>query len=810
MTFTFTATVAWDPIGKQAVKNVSFQVYATTDTGYTTPLAITDPNNVAIPGNILNSGTQGVFPQFNQATNSAVVITDPARTYVWTINCVPTDAAVANFISTVGSATAAQLSATYVPRWKATTAYLAGDAVLNPSGDMVTAIANFTSGASYNAANWNASPNYASQFTATPSTTTADINAWIAGGSALGVKRLVGSHTLTTPLIVPSNTYLDLSGASLTSTFVGNMWQNAAVATPIRTVANASITVGQTNLTAAGAAFTNADVGRTISLPGGGPASGALYTTIASVTNSTTAVLNAPAFATVASATLTIHARDTNITIVGGTWQRNAGGPTGGTVNGWANAAHSIMVRRVDKLTIRNLSIGSTGGKYFISLGDVTDFHISDITASSVASDTVHMTGPCSDGVVERVRVRSGGDDVVAFTTTDYVSYDDVHGDFKGVTVRDITANNATRVVLAAGSGSGADDGYTLKGVVIENIDQVGSGQGVTVAGPFSTALLPTITLRNIPARVLLEYKTLGTVIAENTGTVTLATEAGQSGMNLQRLVVRDPRPQAEIVTMNNSAVTVGDIEVNGTIFTGTVSAVTLLAGTVRTVTLKALNTNGTNHVITLGGAAVTTLNLDVLTGTVATGSNVINLTGGSLGTLNVTNPGFTAADTNSGILVKVTGNTPIGNINVNGGTLTGIARILDTPSGATGTVNLNMANLTLNGCNRILQAGDGTVNVSYANVAYNSGVNQPFRVFGAGNLNVRGSGWGGYTASTIPAPGTGVIHVTARDLPVDLSVLAKTNGDAANNTNAALACGAGPAICNGTNWKNVYSGTVY
>lgn len=55
------------------------------------------------------------------------------------------------------------LSATYVPKWKATTAYLAGDKVLNPSGDVVTAIANFTSGASYNPANWNLSPTYSRQ-----------------------------------------------------------------------------------------------------------------------------------------------------------------------------------------------------------------------------------------------------------------------------------------------------------------------------------------------------------------------------------------------------------------------------------------------------------------------------------------------------------------------------------------------------------------------------------------------------------------------------------------------------------------------
>jgi hypothetical protein len=53
------------------------------------------------------------------------------------------------------------LNATFVPKWKPTTAYLAGDAVLSPTGDTVTAKANFTSGASYSAANWDLSANLA-------------------------------------------------------------------------------------------------------------------------------------------------------------------------------------------------------------------------------------------------------------------------------------------------------------------------------------------------------------------------------------------------------------------------------------------------------------------------------------------------------------------------------------------------------------------------------------------------------------------------------------------------------------------------
>jgi len=54
----------------------------------------------------------------------------------------------------------AALNATYVPNWKATTAYLAGDKVLSPGGDVVSAKVNFTSGASYSSANWDLSASY--------------------------------------------------------------------------------------------------------------------------------------------------------------------------------------------------------------------------------------------------------------------------------------------------------------------------------------------------------------------------------------------------------------------------------------------------------------------------------------------------------------------------------------------------------------------------------------------------------------------------------------------------------------------------
>lgn len=66
----------------------------------------------------------------------------------------PAKAIVERELNDTASPSSAALSATYVPRWKANTAYALGDKVVSPAGDTVSAKAAFTSGASYSAANW--------------------------------------------------------------------------------------------------------------------------------------------------------------------------------------------------------------------------------------------------------------------------------------------------------------------------------------------------------------------------------------------------------------------------------------------------------------------------------------------------------------------------------------------------------------------------------------------------------------------------------------------------------------------------------
>jgi hypothetical protein len=53
--------------------------------------------------------------------------------------------------------------ARYPSQWKPSTDYAAGQAVINPSGDLVTSLAAHTSGTTFNSANWNLSHTFASQ-----------------------------------------------------------------------------------------------------------------------------------------------------------------------------------------------------------------------------------------------------------------------------------------------------------------------------------------------------------------------------------------------------------------------------------------------------------------------------------------------------------------------------------------------------------------------------------------------------------------------------------------------------------------------
>lgn len=65
-----------------------------------------------------------------------------------------TDTTLAGLVTSPASATRAALAGAYVARWKASTAYVAGDIAVNPAGNTVQAIAGFTSTSTYDPSKW--------------------------------------------------------------------------------------------------------------------------------------------------------------------------------------------------------------------------------------------------------------------------------------------------------------------------------------------------------------------------------------------------------------------------------------------------------------------------------------------------------------------------------------------------------------------------------------------------------------------------------------------------------------------------------
>jgi hypothetical protein len=304
-------------------------------------------------------------------------------------------------------------------------------------------------------------------FQASTSTTTSELNKWLAVPSLTSTtKRLTGNVTLTAPLVIPSGMTLDATGATVTGPPKDNILKNAATVPAVTAAVN--VVAGSTTITAVSAVFTASMVGRRVQVLGAGPhtsnghAPGSMYGTIQSAASAHQVVLDTPASLTVSNAKAYVFpVADTNVTIRGGTWinhNKNALSQT--------TASHGFYLRRVNTLTITGVTVKSTGvqqlgGQYAIAIGDCTNVHASSLTFTNTASDGIHVQGPASNITITNVVGNESGDDLVAFTGVDGQSYagsllGDVEGDITSVTVQNIRAAKC-RSLLKVTSGTGAN-----------------------------------------------------------------------------------------------------------------------------------------------------------------------------------------------------------------------------------------------------------------------------------------------------------------------------------------------------------------
>jgi hypothetical protein len=275
---------------------------------------------------------------------------------------------------------------------------------------------------------------------------TTALNAILAGASGKVVRGRHGeNYQISAPIIVPSGVTLDMTGCTVTlkASSNCNMLRNAAFAS-LRS-ATLTTTVDSTTVTAV-SGFTSADIGRSVVIPGAGPGGLVFTAVITAVASGTSFTISKAAKTAVSAVASTVHVRDKNIAIIGGTWDRGAN-------NGTDNDRMSLMFRRIDGLRISGITYLSTAGKYGLNIADCNDFWVVN-PRFVCSSDGVHLIGPCTGGHISGVR-GTLGDDAVSLTAVDYTTYNDVVGDIVGIEISDVVASTPTTSLIKFTSADG-------------------------------------------------------------------------------------------------------------------------------------------------------------------------------------------------------------------------------------------------------------------------------------------------------------------------------------------------------------------
>lgn len=658
------------------------------------------------------------------------------------------------------------------------------------------------------------------EFTADGDTTAADITAWLAEPYD-GWKRLVGSATLDEPFVIPSNTRLDATGATITLAPSSHcrLVQNAAC-TPLRSTAgNAVCVAGDNTVTTATGAFTSADIGRALAVAFTNESVRGVnaYGTITAINSSTSVEIDTAPLFSQTGGVARVYERDSNIEIRGGTWDRGSNG-AGTSIPGIGMQMATLVFYRVDGVRLTDMEVVGTsagGGRGFgVLLGDCTDVDADYRVDTS--GDGIHLHGPLRDARI-RVSGRSA-DDLIGITTTDYGHMNDTHGDIEDLDLWADGDPNAHRVILLSTAASAVPpetqypDGHSIRRVRVHrahdsspNQDSTGVVTWVQCDDPDSRIEDLTITDTDCP--VFLHHNAHGRVRMENvTGNIKVAAMPPSDYDNTASVM--------DDLTLVNCT---GLIDTNDTRTTitrltmreGSISKLYLGCDAVESVLMDRMNF--TEWIFDIdNGCTVGTLTFDHCTGTTDYTAGIGRIEpSGSVDEINFHNCNLGSTATTNGHLVHVLSGASLGTLRVTGSTITGVGSLL-VHSGSTEVVLL-LSDVAIVGCKRVME-NYGGANVKYANV-YFDGLLNPFYTEAA--LTLAGSG---FSISAAAAGlftwwvniGGGSVHVIDPAFRAKADQLAKSLGDIVYNTNNSLACGIGPVISDGSNWKHMYTGSTY
>ncbi|GIJ80071.1 hypothetical protein SAMN05443287_110170 [Micromonospora phaseoli] len=473
------------------------------------------------------------------------------------------------------------------------------------------------------------------------------------------------------------------------------------------------------------------------------------------------------------NAAVTDSGRDANITVIGGSWVRAAG------VGGSGPDLHTLCFRRVDHLVLQGLTVKTSGDKYAISLGDVTDATVTRIQFE-VQSDGVHIQGPAARTRVSAIRGVTG-DDTVAITPRDWQSYDDVSGPVTDTLIEDIDVVSAAALVkVLGGSPETAALRTTVRGVAgraHNNVIWIGddTAEWRTTGGRVDELTVEQVAAATVPGRhvVFLNGSNVGRV-------------------HVRGLTFADPEADGAVLRVAPlTAATVAELAVED------VEVAHLGAGPLLSVDptarLQRLRVGRLTVAASAAGAtllriagAIDDLNVQGVDAVTPGDSYLLELPDwAASATVRQASLSDTAIIGRGGGLIAATAAThTLPRVAISGAQTTGKAWLADLNTRTDLLLSHVTADDTTGGIARVRSSGAAVVRGNALRVAP-----------GAQGVAV---GSGGSVTSYV------------LELAVDVSRLVRAEGSSATNTNARLPCGAGPVVCTGLTWRNLNTGATY
>jgi len=544
-------------------------------------------------------------------------------------------------------------------------------------------------------------------------------------------------------------------------------------------------------MTSATAAFTSGDTGKQVVVWDAGPANAPLFSTMTYV-NATTVTLADAATMAVTVMAVSIGTRDTRIHLIGGTWDAN------GNLGVSTILGHLLRFQHIDGIKVHGLHITGLTAAFGLTLTDVTDFDIDGIEIDC-RKGQVQFDGPLWRGSINNITGWQA-DDFVALVCNEWPGYAACAGPISDVTITNLKPRSGVNfsadcAVLKLLPGSP----YWMRDVHFENI--MGTSQGVPVklgddgawAGT-NNSLMKGIVGKNIsakitnaPAGVSYPLVSIGVGLTGDIRDIRLdglrwegaGASAGARANVVSLYNTGSYGGVVQSLEIDNLTIDGAGPYVNG-VYVGRVVVNNLSINRVRVPVQSTAF-----HLVELqdSNSVVTNIVLNDIVAVLYSTAYLVYTNQSTVSRLSIDNSDLLVGG--SSLFCAAAQTSP-----------KTLVRVSNTRSMTYSFVSTSSpVDLHLSNCEH---AGGGSI------------VDLPY--VGATGSTIRGGGSVGNPGNKAGLTRATGVAVSCKSplFACDISLLTPNNGDVAYNTNAALACGAGLVVCNGTNWKNLYTGLVY